>query len=634
MDKSQVRSCINETFPVGYDPLTGNIFIDTTGASLGDTLVNTSSGVVWQPASGVGATWGSITGTLSSQTDLQSALDALVPYTGATNDVDLDTFSLNAKSLHVKGTGGAGHLGLKHQSANATANANETAIFADSNGDLKTKNDALYYSTFKTSLNTADRTYTFPDASGTLALTNQLPTPAALTKVDDTNVTLTLGGTPATALLQATSLTLGWSGQLSIARGGTGLGTLGTANQLLRVNAGATALEYFTPTFLTGLTVGTTPIASGTVGRILFEGAGNVLQENAILNLDTTNGLIIGGATTRATRLTVVNSANTNATKIFTQRNAADSSDYTTLRGDGSIDFNNNGSTTNTYLTVGNNTYNFATTYGSLVSCNVTFGTANVWNVTGGSISFSSMYGCNNQIAATSGTRQHNHMLGYNLVATNSSYTSILGNFISMNGALRSNVIGSKVSGGLLLVSTTDSTILGTCNAGNTLFYTNSLTTYFNSANASHWLHGNGNIGLFGKLYDILQDNAGGVANRLTTYMDINATNTLTIHNGTAPAVTIANAVQVYAADQTAGNSALFVRTENNDIVKIYSIGGWGTPTGTLTRTTFATYGGATAGVLYDQTIMQDLIDAVKINSERLAALISDLKTGQQLLKA
>lgn len=47
-------------------------------------------------------------------------------------------------------------------------------------------------------------------------------TPAALTKADDTNVTLTLGGTPATALLQAVALTLGWTGQLSMARGGTG----------------------------------------------------------------------------------------------------------------------------------------------------------------------------------------------------------------------------------------------------------------------------------------------------------------------------------------------------------------------------------------------------------------------------
>src|ERR1051326_7191724 len=51
------------------------------------------------------------------------------------------------------------------------------------------------------------------------------PTPTALTKTDDTNVTLTLGGSPATALLAATSLTLGWTGQLAIGRGGTGAAT-------------------------------------------------------------------------------------------------------------------------------------------------------------------------------------------------------------------------------------------------------------------------------------------------------------------------------------------------------------------------------------------------------------------------
>ncbi len=61
---------------------------------------------------------------------------------------------------------------------------------------------------------------TFP-TSGTLATTAQLPTPAALTRTNDTNVTLTLGGTPATALLQAASLTLGWTGQLGLTRGGT-----------------------------------------------------------------------------------------------------------------------------------------------------------------------------------------------------------------------------------------------------------------------------------------------------------------------------------------------------------------------------------------------------------------------------
>lgn len=50
-------------------------------------------------------------------------------------------------------------------------------------------------------------------------------TSAALTKTDDTNVTLTLGGSPTTALLAATSLTLGWSGQLAVGRGGLGIST-------------------------------------------------------------------------------------------------------------------------------------------------------------------------------------------------------------------------------------------------------------------------------------------------------------------------------------------------------------------------------------------------------------------------
>lgn len=44
----------------------------------------------------------------------------------------------------------------------------------------------------------------------------------ALSKVDDTNVTLTLGGTPTAALLAATSVTVGWTGTLAATRGGTG----------------------------------------------------------------------------------------------------------------------------------------------------------------------------------------------------------------------------------------------------------------------------------------------------------------------------------------------------------------------------------------------------------------------------
>ena len=63
--------------------------------------------------------------------------------------------------------------------------------------------------------------------------------PGALTKVDDTNVTLTLGGTPTTALLRAASLTLGWTGTLAVARGGIGVGTLAAHGVLIGNGTGA-----------------------------------------------------------------------------------------------------------------------------------------------------------------------------------------------------------------------------------------------------------------------------------------------------------------------------------------------------------------------------------------------------------
>lgn len=68
-------------------------------------------------------------------------------------------------------------------------------------------------------------------------------TAAALTKVDDTNVTLTLGGSPTTALLAATSLTLGWTGQLSLARGGTNANLTASAGSIAYSTATALALN-------------------------------------------------------------------------------------------------------------------------------------------------------------------------------------------------------------------------------------------------------------------------------------------------------------------------------------------------------------------------------------------------------
>lgn len=74
-------------------------------------------------------------------------------------------------------------------------------------------------------LSTAGANTWFGNATGSTAAPS-FNAAGALTDVDDTNVTLTLGGTPASALLKAVTITAGWTGQLAVSRGGTGAATL------------------------------------------------------------------------------------------------------------------------------------------------------------------------------------------------------------------------------------------------------------------------------------------------------------------------------------------------------------------------------------------------------------------------
>ena len=64
---------------------------------------------------------------------------------------------------------------------------------------------------------------------------------AALTKTDDTNVTLSLGGTPNTSLLQAVSLTLGWTGTLADSR----IASASTWNGKQNAITTGTTAQYF-----------------------------------------------------------------------------------------------------------------------------------------------------------------------------------------------------------------------------------------------------------------------------------------------------------------------------------------------------------------------------------------------------
>lgn len=102
----------------------------------------------------------------------------------------------------------------------------------------------------------ATRTITIPDLSGTMAILGGAGNGAALTKVDDTNVTLALAGGDATALLTATSITVGWAGQLSVTRGGTGLSSVAqgdilysdASNNLVALPKNTNATRYLSNT--------------------------------------------------------------------------------------------------------------------------------------------------------------------------------------------------------------------------------------------------------------------------------------------------------------------------------------------------------------------------------------------------
>lgn len=164
-------------------------------------------------------------------------------------------------------------------------------------------------------------------SSGTLPQWNA---PAALTKTDDTNVTLTLGGSASTALLNAASLTLGWTGQLAATRGGTGfesyavgdilyadttttfakLPDVATGNAL--ISGGVGVAPSWGKIGLTTHVTGTLPVANGGTGiTSLGTGVATWLGTPSSANLaaavtdETGSGALVFGTAPTISDLTV-----------------------------------------------------------------------------------------------------------------------------------------------------------------------------------------------------------------------------------------------------------------------------------------------------------------------------------------
>jgi len=137
---------------------------------------------------------------------------------------------------------------------------------------------------------TGNTSVIFP-TTGTLATTSQLPTPSALTKTDDTNVTLTLGGSPSVALLAATSITAGWTGTLSGARGGTGV-----ANTGLTINLGSATAGYVLTSDVSGNATWAANPGSGSITTINGN-TGSITPSAGVVTINGgTTGLTTSGS--------------------------------------------------------------------------------------------------------------------------------------------------------------------------------------------------------------------------------------------------------------------------------------------------------------------------------------------------
>ena len=180
-----------------------------------------------------------------------SFLSGLVPYTGATQTVDLGSYDLNARGIKINGTGGLGHADFKHQSGTPTGSASSTTMFADTNGNMAWKNDHNYITTLASNSNTADRTYTFPDANGTIALTSDISYPVTSVFGRTGAVTAQSGDYTTTQVTEGTNLYFTDArarGAISLTTSGSsGAATYNSTTGVLNVPNYGSALSGYVP---------------------------------------------------------------------------------------------------------------------------------------------------------------------------------------------------------------------------------------------------------------------------------------------------------------------------------------------------------------------------------------------------
>jgi hypothetical protein len=369
----------------------------------------------------------------------------------------------------------------------------------------------------------------------------------------------------------------------------------------------------------TGLTVGTTAIASGTIGRILFEGTGNVLQEDSALFWDNTNKRLGVGATpSTAVRLDVRAQGALVTDIALRVRNSADTADLFQVNGLGNstlnsfnlgggvpaINIQGVGVKVNPYLQVSSDGN---TSYARLIAArNAGTGGVTPTGVNRAYLFLSNGGGSHNVIGSNDGLafsaqghlsydsindqmRLKNGNLGIGtgysasarldikaqgalstdiaLRVRNSANTGDLlsvqgdGKYsINDGGGVTSNAF-SYISDGRMFMAKSGANFIELNPSGQNRMYMNSNGLEI-SVGASNIFNVQCSTTAFRVLQNCVQINTGAHSSSGTNY--------LMIQNGTAPSANPTDHYSLYSADITAGNAAPHFRTENGNIIKIY----------------------------------------------------------------
>lgn len=293
-----VNGVITNSAPDLVVTMTNGTGISVTGTYPDFTVTNTSPDLTVSIANGTGI---SVTGTYPNFTVTNTAPDQTVGLTAGSGISITGTYP----NFTIAATGGG--VGTVTDFSAGNLSPLFTTAVANS-----TTTPALSFSLTNAGANTY-----FGNATGGAGAPSYTAA-GALTKTDDTNVTLTLGGNHATSLLRAASLTLGWTGTLAVARGGIGVGTItglmqgngtgavtgitnsSTVGQTLRVTGASTyawgALDLANSSAVTG-DLPLSNIAQGTARSVLGV-TGNATADYAPIQGTTDQVLRVNAAGT------------------------------------------------------------------------------------------------------------------------------------------------------------------------------------------------------------------------------------------------------------------------------------------------------------------------------------------------